>query len=369
MLSAVRLILAFLAISSPILMGVGKAVARVARQGVAKVETIDLPEKMGKLPQGYLDAPSRLLAAQPCDYERSWHVEDRTYAGLVLDAPSISCNVWPSKDRAQLVFSSKTIIGGEVLPIVAYLPANLLKHSAIRRLVVYVIGGPGGDVAPGLNDHLPSRLATSGDVVVKIGYSGTRYGSRYPKPDFDVAVSQVRSYVYRLRALNPSAQIVLLGESLGGQIAVKAATEPSLKRVISAIILIHPLAFSPDKALKNFKNLADTGHHKDPELQVRQVGEKRSVPGQYVNIKSQDLFGSFFAPREKAVGLDAYLDGVRGVKVLIAYGDTDKKTGVDQIRELASKENRITLLALPNTSHVVEEAHAEQISLAISHWR
>jgi predicted alpha/beta-hydrolase family hydrolase len=92
-----------------------------------------------------------------------------------------------------------------------------VRQQTRLGLVIDVVGGPGGDMSPGLNDGIPLALARSGVVVAKLGYTGTRHGTIFPKPNFDLAAEQVLGFARAVRAENPDSKLVLLGESPGGR--------------------------------------------------------------------------------------------------------------------------------------------------------
>lgn len=309
-----------------------------------------------------LDAISDSLALHRCDYNRSWYVHDRTYASLMISNPAISCAVWPSADKRSFAFSSSVQIQDETLPVVVYSPANMKKDS-LPLIIVYIVGGPGGNISPGLNDALPERFTDRGALVVKLGYSGTQHGTDYPKPDFFKAASQIGDYVILLRRLMPRARIVLLGESLGGLIVAKSLSS-TVSRSLSRVTLVYPLVFTPRQALANFdKNLGITPNT-DRSLMVSSRINGRAVARQ---VKSIDFFRAFFPKESLDLSLLDYIHMSGDVQTTLVYGDLDRRVGNQLLTNVGRSEGRLRVVKLANVDHTIGASQASEIASIALH--
>lgn len=236
-------------------------------------EAIDVsrpPESnLPKLPEGLLSRLGSRLRLQPCDYDKSRFAGKAIAAIRYLEDPDGSCTEWSAHPHpAARIFAGKVRVGKEDLLAVVYASKQTVESGHFPALVLDVVGGPGGQISPGLNDGVQLALARRGAVVIRIGYAGTLHNSHYPDPDLDRATSQVRDYAGMLRESNPDSKLILLGESLGGYIVANAMHNRSAAIADGAVLAI-PLIYSPSEAVANSSNILQTRTGSDGLIRQR----------------------------------------------------------------------------------------------------
>ena len=359
-----------LAILALLAMAHDGAMEREGRSTVkaSAISTIDLaqalPGTKGALPVGFMVPLARLFGLSACDYAKAWYVEDRAYAGLNIDNPAISCSVWPTRDRQQIAFAGRIAQGGASLPAVGYVSRTVMSGEAPRGIVLYVIGGPGGDIAPGLNDMLPEELVRRGYAVIKVGYSGTHYGSAYPKPDFDIAAGQVRAYLQTLAKLQPAIPVTMIGESLGAQIA-EAALTADVVRYVRSVALVHPLLFSPAAALRNFSDKVGVSDASDSVMTIRSTGGPSAASDASTSANTLRRFAAFYPAEAQDRTLEHYIATNAAAPTMLAYGDADTRIGVGLLPALRARCPHVRVLALPGVNHTIAAPEARAIVDAI----
>lgn len=314
---------------------------------------------MGVLPAGLMSPAAKLLGLSTCDYTKSWYVEDRAYAALNVGNPSISCSLWPTPDRQQFAFAGSVDLGASAIPVVGYLSREVLAGQAPQAIAVYMVGGPGGDIAPGLNDTLPAELSRRGYAVIKLGYSGTSSGSAFPNPDFDVAADQLRAYVVRLGKRHPTMPVVLIGESLGAQV-VERTLSMDLTPGVRGVALVHPLLFSPAAALRNFARIGVT-EKTDQVMTIRSTNRVGVPRRSSTSANTRSRFGSFFPASAQHLDLTHYLAGSAHVPTLLAYGEADTRIGLQLMPELQVRCPKVKVLPLARVNHTIAEPEARVI--------
>lgn len=323
------------------------------------------PESRGRrIPIGFLDEITALLQLNRCDYSRSRFNDELKDSTAYIGTTSFSCVAWSDpKSPGNIIFSGSVNIRQAKIPVVAYFNKLSIRSGGPTSLIVDVVGGPGGNIAPGLNDNLQLALVQRGSVVIKLGYTGTRHGTIFPRPDFDTAVEEVAEYTKTLRQHNRSRKIVLLGESLGSHIAARVAASgivPSL----DGMALVLPLVFSPERAFVNFRKINERQNLSITALLVRLINSSHDSwdAGRKVSITSRDLFAGFFPAESRSRNLASYLSKAKNVKTLIAYGALDGRTGIDELRSNDFGSSNIYMLKLLGAGHTMEAKTALDVS-------
>jgi len=335
----------------------------------SKVRVANDKSIAASLPAGSLDPALALLGLNPCDYSKSYANGEPSGAIAMVGNPEVDCATWRLSEATDVtVFSGSVTVNESKLPIVAFYDSRDLVPSISRRIVVEVVGGPGMDISPGLNDYLPLLLVERGVLVVRIGYTGTRHGSSFPSPDFDDAASQVRSYVSKVRKLHPQGKVVLLGDSLGGMISAKAAGDlPSA--TLDGLALILPLVFSANDATQNFKDMFSARNQKprasEPIRMIKSPHNPWSA-GRVATVPGIDLFSGFFPKAARHRNLESYLAKTNGLKKLLAFGEIDGRTGNAGVASIRKNILNIEVIKLERNGHIIEKWVAQQ--LADSMW-
>lgn len=324
-----------------------------------------------KLPPGHLDEIGRRLGLDPCDYSASRHAGVPIDAVALVEAPGSGCVVWDSSSAVGInSFLGSMDVDGIRIPVIGY--ANKQSEPiAPSVLILDLVGGPAGDISPGLNDSIQEALVQRGALVVKPAYSGTRHRSHYPAPDLDHAVQEVVEIIRKLRRANPHSRLIVMGESLGGYIAAKAISSRD-DLSVDGLALVVPLVYSPNQASENFERLARASGQQFTPLWIRQDpsraaaqpmdgSTKRSV-SEYTAVSSMDLFEAYFPPEARTTGLLTYLTGKHRPPTLIAYGASDQRVGIEVLQAATSLPSNAHLLKLDRSGHAIDAAAAERIA-------
>ncbi len=327
-----------------------------------------------KLPAGYLDAIGKRLGLNPCDYSVSRRAGRPINAVALVEAPGRGCVVWDSSSAVGInSFLGSMNVDGIRVPLIGY-AKKLSPPITPSVLVLDLVGGPAGNISPGLNDSLQEALVHRGAIVVKPAYAGTRHRSRYPAPDLDDAVREVVEIVRKLHGANPHSRLIVMGESLGGYIAAKAvASQHDLP--VDGLSLIVPLVYSPDQAIGNFRRLAHASGHAFTPLWIRSVpsrspvqpidGPTRQRVSEYKAVSSMDLFQAYFPANARTIGLLTYLTGKNRLPTLIAYGSTDERVGIEVLQAATTLPSNVHLLKLDRSGHAIDAVAAERIATRI----
>jgi len=196
-----------------------------------------------------------------------------------------------------------------------------------------------------------TRILKKGDLLVTLGYSGTQYRSNYPGPDLQSASEDVAVYVSMLHARNSGARIVVIGESLGGVVATRAASLLP-PHVISELILRSPLLYFPVEAINNRINVH---HFRDADdiggtVRISTGPATTFDSGHLETFKTMPLFQHFFAADEYNIDLLTRLTKACDQPVLLVYGDKDDIIGIEKVRDFKSL-SCISLSAIAGMSH------------------
>jgi hypothetical protein len=321
-----------------------------------------------RMPVGYLDDINHSLGLESCDDRRARLAGYPVNAVALVEDDETGCVVWDSESSPRIhSFLGAMAIGHARVPVVGY--ARVQRGAGKPAVIVLdLVGGPAGDISPGLNDFLQEALARRGALVVKPAYAGTRHRSHYPSPELNEAVEEVVAIAKKLRRLNPHAKLIAMGESLGGYVAAKAFSGES-GTIIDALALIVPLVYSPEQAVTNFKRLAQTSGQAFTSLWIRTdpsrvplhaLGSARPVP-RYAAVSSIDLFESYFPPEDRSAGLLTYLRASKR-PALVAYGATDERVGIEALRRTGPLPADVHLLELEHNGHSIDRAVAERIA-------
>ncbi len=324
-----------------------------------------------KLPNGSLDEIGTQLGLNPCDYSVSRHAGRPIDAVALVEAPGSGCVVWDSSSAVGIIsFLGSMNVDGIRVPVIGY--AKKQSHPITPSvLVLDLVGGPAGDISPGLNDSIQEALVRRGAIVMKPAYAGTRHRSRYPAPDLDYAVREIGEIARKLRRANPRSRLIVMGESLGGYIAAKAVSSYYDLRV-DGLSLIVPLVYSPDQAIGNFRRLAHASGQQFTPLWIRSDPSRSPVPpidgatgqrvSEYKSVSSMDLFQAYFPAEARATGLLTYLTGKNRPPTLIAYGATDERVGIEVLQAATSLPSNVHLLKLDRSGHAIDAVAAERVA-------
>ena len=141
-----------------------------------------------------------------------------------------TCLLFRINQHSVNVMTQRVMLGGRRVPIVVYFPDNSdldQSKTVVKQLVVYLVGGPGGDLAIGNKridkDLIAIKYAKLGNVVVKLGYSGTYFDSSYPASDLNKAADEVYQFVNLFDKSSNFRRTLVYGESLGAKIVLRWA--------------------------------------------------------------------------------------------------------------------------------------------------
>lgn len=139
---------------------------------------------------------------------------------------------------------------GKKVPVWATVSDLKASHVG-RKYLIYLVGGPNGWVRPQQlspnRQRLLSNLLKAEIVPLLIAYAGTKERSYFPNADLPEAIDDLILVTQEIRSVDPQARICVLGESLGGYIAMQAIGKPEFRQAIAGYVLVNPLVLSPKR--------------------------------------------------------------------------------------------------------------------------
>jgi pimeloyl-ACP methyl ester carboxylesterase len=285
---------------------------------------------------------------------------------LYFDTPNPHCWTWDDVLPGFALWASRTTLGGLDMPVVVGVrkgdPVNGLRH----RILIRVIGGPGGSVAPSAAYSTLLNVLRPGDVLVTPAYPGTRHGTFYPDENFTPGSALIAHWLREVRRRNPDAEVVLVGESLGGPIALEA-NRVAGKDAADRIVLISPLAYSSADAEANFTQRRGAEYRNDNKTAVRVLRRGAGAEPSHIwqQVFSTDLFKTFFPKSERNVAIAARLRVNAHVPILLVYGTQDWRAGFALLEQLTPEEN-LRVVRIADMPHEVGAEYQRRVSAAVS---
>jgi alpha-beta hydrolase superfamily lysophospholipase len=250
-------------------------------------------------------------------------------------------------------------------PILFYAnDAALRVHNPIERVIIRVVGGPAIHIGPyGFEDAYLGQSSVP-TIMVALGYSGTADRSLYPDENFTTASREVAEFSDRVCDLLPRATLLLIGESLGGVVAVSADQKMSRCGERRRTLLISPLV---DSVSNHSKYILTTKIGRQdwatpiPLRTVHHDGDREFLDAS--NVASGALFDSFFAYSEKHVSLMDRLSGSvdRTKNTYFMFGGRDqiiRPQGVSELARMYSKRTKV----IEGMGHISEDRYKNQIA-------
>ncbi len=271
-------------------------------------------------------------------------------------------------DQVGMLIAKSILYSGES-PVVVYVKTGQQTQASRRKTIVLrIVGGPAGSIAPSNIDEVYLASLSVGDMLISPGYSGTLYRSSYPNEDFSKAVKDVERYCVALNQANPHAKIILAGESLGGLIAtvaMKGGCEPA----VSGVVLLSPLITDPADAGRRVRQAMQRDGVTDPIKHVRLQTEQAGVrkPGRWASINSAELFEHFFSQNQSHISAWSLLKSKTSKPVILIYGVDDDRAGVNEIRKRELPES-ISVVAVVHMGHVPDPGAREVVAQAIQNF-
>ena len=156
---------------------------------------------------------------------------------------------------------------------------------------------------------------------------------------------------------------------MGGPISAKAAGELGPAAKLDGLALAIPLVFSGDDARQNFKVLLSARNeqpHASPPIRLIKTPHDPWSAGRVATVPSMDLFSAFFPDAARHRNLESYLAETKGLKKILAFGETDDRTGNAGIALIAKNLPDVEVIKLERNGHMVEKPVAQR--LADSMW-
>lgn len=237
-----------------------------------------------------------------------------------------------------------------------------------RGTIVFLVGGPGDRLVTHFlsfpSDQVLINLVQAGFLVALPGYSGTAYGSVYPKSDLPVAVRQIVEYVSFIRRLSDSS-ITVLGGSAGAFPAYLVARRFS---DVPAVLLSPPLS-APKQIVERLKRNSESrvAYSRVIQLRQRKVGRQLSAIERPILVSEETRTASFFG-RVYNLSLIDLFNKYPSVarKVTLLVGTKDSRIGIEQLTEFRNRYPAVDVSLLPGIDHMpTNTVEASRISDAI----
>ncbi|MGR6327992.1 hypothetical protein ACU5AX_02900 [Sphingomonas sp. XXL09] len=306
---------------------------------------------------------TNLFALEKCGHQASRFFSSLLSGTAFLEDNARRCGIW-SAGYNITVFVSWKRLGDNYLPVVIYLPSSCVDMNAACGIVIEMIGGPGEDISPGVNDLLPIALARNNQIVIRLGYSGTKHHSSFPEADFDLASRQLCKLVRDLRAINSDPSIVALGESMASHVVLDAMLHLPQKSV-DGIALILPMVATPNAEKAYFDSKVRKTGSPIRRMRVNAPALFDNFESRFAEIRSDILFSSFFSREASDHSLAYYLDLAPEVPTIIAFSNTDEIGG--SVADLKAKHDRVSLrwLELHSKGHSLDSIAVSTIAAGV----
>lgn len=253
------------------------------------------------------------------------------FADLYVGDQQQRCTQWAGVFPGIVVSATTVNLESGTRPLVVYFPLQE-RPGASKIVVVEIVGGPSGSISPSENSVIMPHLSNSGIPSVSLGYTGTLYESMYPKSSYQAAVKDVVEYIKKIRSLGMgSTKIILLGESLGGRIAIDAVSRMPDNMRPTLTILVNPLMLSPLAAKRNFMINFNNNPANDSFIITKSLSSAKEP---WEKVGTIPLFDAFFDQKSKEDDLVKFLKIVPAVHPLIIFGTDDKVIGLNLINHL-----------------------------------
>lgn len=224
--------------------------------------------------------------------------------------------------------------------------ANFEDESNIWPIIIRVPGGPGGVGIFPAADHTTPLFGNT--AVIDFFYTGQGFNILHPKPSFEIAADQLSLMLQRVRAQNPRAEIILMGESLGAVISLAAleklpARDGNARPPVDKLVLLSPPFGSLQDTASKLRDMSapNQGGHQKFAYRVRQDGAKYNEFGSLQNIDSFEVFEKFAADGEKSRSLESRIDAIKNLPgTLIIFGGRDVRISLDDAEAFLSKSRR-----------------------------
>jgi len=107
-------------------------------------------------------------------------------SNIYVANPATLCTEWLDVIPGINISSGSLNIDGNIVPTIIYSTNKFMLNTREQQLRIFIriVGGPGGEIEPGINDVIYTNTLSDSDLLISLGYTGTQYGSRYPKADF-----------------------------------------------------------------------------------------------------------------------------------------------------------------------------------------
>lgn len=274
-------------------------------------------------------------------------------------------SLWHDRNPPQKKMTGFVEINKTKIPLVLTRrdDSDVRGHDFDQRLIVRLSGGPGGIPIGAMSDFFIPLNAN--DILIDFLYTGSGTNLVHPGPNFNSAVSQVHSFLESLRRRNRKAEIVLVGESLGGVIALTAMERTS--SMVDKLVLISPVASSIQSFLDRSRSMSSQVDERSL-LEIYRVLESAEDDWTTSDIRQLnriDVLSRFFPEDAVSDTIADRASRVSDVPMLVIYGDRDPIIGLGEIDDLKSMK-AVSLEEISGMEHTFSNlGHVKQMQDAI----
>ncbi len=295
---------------------------------------------------------------------------DTLLPALYVSAHPLVCSFWPRSIPGVTIISGRARLAGYDAPIIVYFKSTGLFDAlkSPKRIFVRVAGGPGLPIGPFGFERSYMNGFGRDDVMVAVGYAGTSYGSLYPSENFTKAVDQVAELINRLQARSPDAEIYLIGESLGGPIAIESVAKLD-SGIKPRIVLVSPMIDSLYDQLKHIRSNIDQTTFQESKFPIKVFSQNLSLKHIVTqkSVNSELLLSNFFPVSERDVSILTRLQASRigRDRLLVFVGDKDRsinRSGVNELAKLYAER----VISVRGMGHGISDSGATQIEREIA---
>jgi hypothetical protein len=295
-----------------------------------------------------------------CDKGHIWPERDFNHSAVRVSADPDNCSAWLTSYPGVKAISGQIVLAGRRMPFLFYANRSALTNGAIpERIIVKIVGGPGIPIGPSEHDAVYLGHSDKPTIMISPAYSGTAHGSHYPHENFTAATNEIASLTEFLCRRFPNAQVLTIGESLGGPIAVSADEKTKGCPNPRNLLLISPMVSSPTDQLRHFSALNVNGIKINDKKSIRLIDKSLIA----ISIPSLDVFQTFFPKSDLNIFLSDRLHfrSSHNLRTSIILGSVDDVISPDGIPKLQADKS-IDLKVINGMGHIYDRKYEFQIA-------
>jgi surfactin synthase thioesterase subunit len=290
-----------------------------------------------------------------------------TFKMLTMDVsadPDI-CTAWIGIMYGTTAISGQVNLATGRRPFVFYANnASLKDGSKIERVIVKIVGGPGVPAGPYGHEAAYLGYSSVPTMMVSLGYTGTIHNSFYPNENFTPATTELIELTTKLCKKHPDAELLLIGESLGGALATSIdpkLTECPLNR---KTLLISPMVDSATESLNYILRNEEGKKKAEGKVFLHIIDTCKDCEEKTTDmVTSRNIIATFFPENERNKSLSQRLESESGraYNTHFIFGSNDTVINPKTVSQITDNyKTRSTMI--DGMGHVSGKQYEKQIA-------